>query len=79
MKAKTAGRFKKHCFKVMDEVCRSHEPMLITKKGKPIAKLVPADAEMSRDFLGCLRNKFRIVGDITSPVVPLEDWGALRE
>jgi antitoxin (DNA-binding transcriptional repressor) of toxin-antitoxin stability system len=75
----TAGRFKKNCFKVMDDLSLSREPVLITKKGKPIAKLVSADAKTTDDVFGCLRGMPKIVGDITSPVVPLEDWEALRE
>jgi len=75
----TAGRFKKNCLKVMDELSRSSEPILITKCGKPIAKLVAADATTSDDIFGCLRGVCKIVGDITGPAVPLEDWEALQE
>ena len=72
----TAGRVKKNCFKVLDEMSRSSEPVLITRKGKPMVKLVSADAKTTDDIFGCLRDTFKIVGDITA--VPLEDWEALR-
>jgi prevent-host-death family protein len=72
-----AGKFKAHCLKLMDEVQNTREPVLITKKGKPVAKLVPPDTP-PRDILGCLRGVIEVVGDIESPLVPPEEWEALR-
>ena len=77
MKTMAAGQFKARCLKVMDEVRSTREPVIITKKGRPVAKLVPAE-DPSDDVFGCLRGQMKIVGDILSPVVPLEDWEALR-
>jgi len=50
-------------------------PSSFTKKGKPVAKLVPSDNQPD-DIFACLKEK--IVGDIESPVTPLEGWDALR-
>jgi len=72
-----AGYFKARCLKIMDQVRATREPVTITKKGKPVAKLVPAD-EQPEEIFGCLRDEIEIVGDILSPVVPPEDWEALR-
>ena len=77
MKTMGAGQFKARCLKVMDEVQKTREPLVITKRGKPVAKLVPADRPAT-DVFGCLRGVVRSVGDIESPVVPPEDWEALR-
>jgi prevent-host-death family protein len=77
MKTIPAGKFKAHCLRIMDEVQASREPVLITKKGRPVAKLVPAETQ-AKDIFGCLRNEITIVGDIESPVVPWQDWDALR-
>lgn len=77
MKTMAAGQFKARCLKVMDEVKNTREPVVITKKGKPVAKLVPPDTP-PRDILGCLKGVIEIVGDIESPVVPPEEWEALR-
>jgi prevent-host-death family protein len=77
MKAIPAGQFKARCLRIMDEVRATREPVLITKKGKPVAKLVPADNQPD-DIFGCLKDEIKIVGDIESPVTPLEDWDALR-
>jgi antitoxin (DNA-binding transcriptional repressor) of toxin-antitoxin stability system len=51
--------------------------LIITKRGKPVAKLVPAD-DTEREFIGRLEGIIRIVGDIESPVEPPEAWDALR-
>lgn len=77
MKTMPAGQFKARCLRVMDEVNSTREPVLITKKGRPVAKLVPAEGP-AKEVFGCLRGLIKIVGDIESPVVPLEDWEALR-
>ena len=77
MKTMPAGQFKARCLRVMDEVRSTREPVVITKKGKPVAKLVPVEVKPDNVF-GCLRGKMKIVGDILSPIVPPEDWEALR-
>jgi prevent-host-death family protein len=77
MKTMTAGKFKANCLKLMDQVNKTREPILITKRGRPVAKLVPADPA-AEDFFGCLAHKMQIVGDIESPVEPPEAWESLR-
>jgi prevent-host-death family protein len=72
-----AGSFKAHCLRLMDEVQSTRRPLLITKKGRPVAKLVPVDPQ-PEDIFGCLRGQVEIVGDILAPVVPGEDWEVLR-
>jgi prevent-host-death family protein len=77
MKTMPAGEFKARCLKIMDQVQKTREPLMITKRGKAVAKLVPAD-KPSNDVFGCLKGVVKIVGDIESPVLPPEDWKALR-
>ena len=73
MKQMPAGEFKAQCLAVMDTVLRTGDPVLITKHGKPVAKLVPADPA-SHDVFGYMTGKVKIVGDIVGPVTPLGDW-----
>ena len=73
MKRMAEGEFKAKCLAVMDHVFQSGEPVLITKHGKPVAKLVPAE-KPGDDIFGYLAGKAKIVGDIVGPVTPLEDW-----
>jgi prevent-host-death family protein len=77
MRTMPAGQFKARCLRVMEEVRSTREPVVITKKGRPVAKLVPTD-EPAEDIFGCMQGEVEIVGDIVSSPVPLEDWDALR-
>ena len=45
VKTLAAGKFKDICLKTLDEVARTRTPVVITKRGKPVAKLVPYTAE----------------------------------
>jgi len=62
-----AGKFKTHCLALMDEVQASHESVIITKRGKPVAKLVPVDEEPPQPLFGMLCGHARIIGDIVAP------------
>jgi prevent-host-death family protein len=77
MKKMPAGEFKARCLSVMESVRKTKEPVLITKRGRPVAKLVPADVA-PQDFLGRLEGVVRILGDVESPIEPAEAWDALR-
>jgi prevent-host-death family protein len=76
MKTMAAGEFKARCLTVMEKVRTTREPVLITKRGRPVAKLVPADEPP--EFLGRLQGIVRIQGDIESPLEPAEAWEVLR-
>jgi prevent-host-death family protein len=73
MKRMAAGKFKAECLAVMDQVSQTGEAVLITKHGKPVAKLVAPD-NPADDVFGFMAGKVKIVGDIVGPVTPLEDW-----
>ncbi len=77
MKKMAAGSFKTNCLAVMDEVQARHETVVITKHGKPVAKLVPVDSDTDEiyDFLA---GKGVVNGDIISPAVSPDEWGELR-
>jgi prevent-host-death family protein len=77
MRKMTAKSFKAKCLKVIDEVHSKRETVIITKRGKPVAKLAPVDAEAD-EIYGFLAGKGRIVGDVTSPAFSLEEWGDLK-
>jgi prevent-host-death family protein len=77
MKKMPAGEFKARCLTVMEDVRKTREPVLITKRGKAVAKLVPAE-KAAYDIIGRLEGVVRIVGDIESPIEPLEAWESLR-
>ncbi len=71
MRAMPAAQFKAQCLAVMDHVAQSGAPVVITKHGKPVAKLVPVTTD---DLFGALRGSARIVGDIET-TASASDWG----
>jgi prevent-host-death family protein len=62
-----AGEFKATCLKVLDEVQHQRKQVVITKRGKPVAKLVPMD-ENPESFIGSMQGTMEIVGDIMAPL-----------
>ena len=77
MKTIPAGEFKARCLRIMEEVRTKRVTVLITKKGRPVAKLVPADEDLD-DVFGRLQGVLEIAGDVESPVGTPEDWKVLR-
>ncbi len=64
----SAAEFKAKCLKLMDEVARTHEPVIITKRGRPVAKMVPVDNEKKTELFGYMKGTATIRGDITGPI-----------
>ena len=62
-----ASEFKARCLKLMDEVAESGESILITKNGKPVAKLTPHRERLKAPF-GRDRGRIKVLGDIVSPM-----------
>jgi prevent-host-death family protein len=73
MKQIPAGQFKAQCLAIMDRVSKSGEPVIVTKHGKPVVKLVPAKRQED-DIFNYMAGKVKIVGDIVGPITPPEDW-----
>jgi len=69
-----AADFKANCLRLMDEVAHERRPIIITKRGKPIAKLVPVEAEPI-DLFGYMAGTAKICGDIIGPIEDLEWTG----
>jgi len=76
VKKMAAGMFKAKCLAVIDEVQAKHVTVVITKRGKPVAKLVPIAAPKD-DIYGFYKGKIAVTGDIVSPVLSREEWGNL--
>jgi prevent-host-death family protein len=77
MKKMAAGSFKTNCLAVMDEVQAKHQTVVITKHGKPVAKLVPVNTDTDEiyDFLA---GKGAVTGDVVAPAISSDDWGELK-
>jgi prevent-host-death family protein len=68
-----AAQFKATCLAVLDEVNATGQPVVITKRGVPVGRLVPI-LDGGKLFFGCDKDQMKILGDI---VAPLDDvtWG----
>lgn len=73
MRKMAAAQFKAECLAVMDHVLQSGQPIVITKHGKPVVKVVPAQ-ESDEEIFGALAGIARIAGDIEK-TVPAGEWG----
>ncbi|MFQ5743681.1 MAG: type II toxin-antitoxin system Phd/YefM family antitoxin [Acidobacteriota bacterium] len=75
MKTIKASEFKAKCLKLMDEVASTGEPIVITKNGQPVSRLVPYRQKPATLF-GALKGAVLIRGDIVSPIDV--EWEATR-
>jgi len=62
-----AGEFKAKCLNIMDQVNEQRIPIIITKHGIPVAKLVPIETK-SFNIFGCLKDNITINDDIIEPI-----------
>ncbi len=62
-----AGAFKARCLRLMDQVGRDRVSIVITKHGRPVAKLTPVD-DRAPPLFGCLAGTVTILGDIVAPI-----------
>lgn len=67
MKQMQAGQFKAQCLKVMDEVSKTKRSVIITKRNRPVAKIVPMSDSKNLLF-GKMKGTGHIMGDILQPI-----------
>ena len=71
----SAGEFKARCLAIMDEVRDRGGEYIITKRGVPVARLLPVRIER-RPLLGSMKGTVKMLGDIVGPID--EPWEALE-
>lgn len=62
-----ASEFKATCLRLMDEVQRTGETIVVTKRGEPVCELVP-HRRRPETLFGALAGSVEILGDIVAPV-----------
>ncbi len=73
------SKFKASCLALLARVKRTGRPILITRRGEPIAQVIPPPPPPKPpSWLGSFRGTGRITGDIISPAVAEEEWEVLR-
>ncbi|MEN8179621.1 MAG: type II toxin-antitoxin system prevent-host-death family antitoxin [Pseudomonadota bacterium] len=70
-----ATEFKAKCLKLMDEIAKTRESIIVTKRGRPVAKVIPIEAEEKQSYFGYMAGTITITGDIISPIE--EPWAAI--
>ncbi len=70
-----AGKFKARCLKLMDKVQKTKRKIVITKRNKPIAQLVPIEKD-EKPLFGKMKGTIHIIEDIIAPID--EVWDASR-
>ena len=68
-----AGEFKAKCLQVMDEVNENHVRFIITKRGVPVAQLIPIDEDKPIDIFGCMQGTVTLNDDIIHPIDEMWD------
>lgn len=82
MKTKTEApipvtQFKAHCLAILDTVQRKRIAVIISKHGKPFAKVVPMDTDPVPSLYGSMKGTVRRMGDIMSPIE--DEWDAAKD
>jgi prevent-host-death family protein len=67
MKVVGAGKFKAKCLALLDEVAKGREVILVTKRGKPVAKVIPI-TEAQKSLREQLKGSILKEKDLVSPV-----------
>lgn len=73
------ANLQKNIYDIIDSVIRSHRAILISDKGKTLVKITPASQHEQGSWLGCMRGRGKITGDIISPAEDSESWKVLSE
>jgi prevent-host-death family protein len=72
------SEFKATCLSVLERVRRTGTPIVITRRGEPIAEVVPpSNASAGAGWLGIMRGTAVIAADLVAPTGPVTDWEAL--
>jgi prevent-host-death family protein len=73
------SEFKATCLAVLERVRKSGRPLLITRRGKPIAEITPpSPGAAGEEWIGAMRGSARITGDLVTPVVSSDEWEAMN-
>jgi antitoxin (DNA-binding transcriptional repressor) of toxin-antitoxin stability system len=79
MEEVSISQSKATCLALLARVKRTKKPILVLRKGEPIAQVIPPPPpSMPQSWLGSFSSSGHIVGDIIHPVAEPEDWEALR-
>lgn len=79
MKEVAISEFKAKCLSMLKQVQKTKRPIRITKFGQPLAEVIPVSPQGNRSWIGSLKGKLKVTGDIVSPVFEESDWKDLKD
>lgn len=80
MESIAISKFKATCLAVLEKVRHTGQPVLVTKRGEPIAEIVPASRPADgKRRLGMFAESGMVVGDIVAPAVEEGEWESLSK
>lgn len=80
MREIAVSEFKAKCLSLLEEVKKTKTPLRITRRGIPIADVVPAFPKAEeKAWIGSMTGSLKIIGDIVSPVIDVREIEALRK
>ncbi len=64
------GEFKTHCYQIIEQAQKEGKSIIVTRKGKPVVKLLPIGSQIEDDecFFDSLKDSVVIKGDIISSI-----------
>jgi len=72
------SKFKATCLALLERVRQTGEPILVTRRGEPVAEVIPPPPDVAgASWLGAMEGHGRIVGDIVSPTTDETEWEVL--
>jgi prevent-host-death family protein len=76
METISISKFKATCLALLERVRQTGEPIVITKRGVPIAQVVPPppSADKPRVLFGAMKGRMEILGDIVGPTSSIDEW-----
>ena len=79
MKEIAISEFKAKCLSLLSQVQKTKRPIRVTRRGQPIAEVIPPSPVPAPDWIGSMKREIEIVGDIVGPASDENDWEVLRD
>jgi prevent-host-death family protein len=80
METIAVSKFKATCLAVLQRVKKTGRPILVTRFGEPIAEVVPPRPPAGdTEWLGCMKGRAEITGDVVGPALEADAWRVTRE
>jgi prevent-host-death family protein len=73
------SKFKATCLAVLEDVRKTGTPIRVTRFGRPVADVVPAQPAKAASWLGGMKDSMEVAGDIVGPIGAFSRWKAGRK